>query len=746
MVFQMSQPLLNIEGQGDAVAIVYLNPVEPSEKVVHLIPAGQVFFDWLTSHYPKGFGRPIQLIVNNEPVELENMDFVVEEGDAIAILVSPAGPAVAGILIIAAITAVAALAASLVVFLIFGKPKKPKDASNPDPVYSLNGGQNMPRLGEPIPAIYGKVITYPDSISPPYSFFAGNDMYIDQILCLGQGEFEIHDMLISDTPASALSPDVMFWVPFASWQHTQRMGVIETATGVRENVLTSLEVSDQELSGEGTATAAGPFITSNPGFPGTLVEVDFVWPNGLYTMHEDGTFHGKEVNFTVTAEQIDDNNNPTGTVISVPIAHSDDTNTPRRVTWSFGVPLGRYRVKVERITPVDPSNRIQSTFNWTGLKFQLANTPGPVYGDTTLIAVRIKATNGISSDAANKLRASVTRKLLKHGSGPFEATRSPVDAYIDAAINPTYGLGRPLTSIDVATLVALEAHWTPTYAKFDAIFNQKTTFWDALTIILQPVATVPVRTGKLLSAVCDGKKIAPMQLFADTNMIDGTFQARYEFSRPGEFQGIQVEYRDPTNFAQAFAQYPPGAIDLENVNLFGCTDKTIAEQYARLLWQRHLRLRQFASFETEMEGRIPLVGSRVLVSTTAVAWGESGEVVSTYGSNGLVLDRTVDFTKYVSPVIVLRDVNGKPSAKIPVRKGANLRQVTLTGGLPFAIQPVLGDLRPTAWAIGDSRRRLKDFTVQSIEASGKYTAKVSLVLYDERTWDNTLAFLQVPIA
>lgn len=808
------------------VCVIFYNPLDQNDIETHVIEPGVVFFDWITRNYPNGFGRPINLIVNKEICPLEEMDFVVKGDDVISVMVSPSGPAFLPALLVAAISAVATIAATLIVYLLFGKPKKPKDQPNPDPVYSLQGGQNMVRLGEPVPVIYGRVVTYPDAATLPYAYFQDNQQYISQILCLGQGEFDIYDIMIGDTPVSNLAAGVVTWRAYSPADHKEQMGHIESETGIRELCISSIEVADQEFTGgdstpgvwtqytantsgstitfgagtkpasmaygtiisidtgpdagyqvsaatydyaSGVATvfaalssataiqvstyadslsgiSAGPFVTSNPSYPGNYIEVDFVFPQGLYSLNKDGNFVSRLMSIQVVAQPIDDSNNVIGADIIQNFSFSHATNTPQRITRGFNVPAGRYKVKVTRQTPPPPNNKTIDMFVWTGLKFLLIKPSTPVYGQTTLIAIKIRATNGISKDAANKIRVIATRKLRRISqNGAFVATRSPADAFFDVCTNTVYGLGRPASAVDTAGLIKLETHWTPTYAKFDAVLASRLTVWDALTAILQPVVAIPVRTGKTISAVSDGRKIAPMQLFSDANIVEETFQASYSFDRPGEYSGYQVEYRDNVNFLPAYVQYPIDAVELENVVLFGCTDKGIAQQYAKLLWQKKIHLRQFCAFDTDMEGFIPQVGSRVLVATNAVSWGVSGEVISALDANTLQLDRHVDLGDYTNPVIVLRDQDGVPTGKINIGSGPTTDSVILATPIPILIEDMLGDRRPTEWAIGDSIRRIKDFTIQTVEHTGETTTHVAAVIYDERTWAGTLAFLDVPI-
>jgi predicted phage tail protein len=469
-----------------------------------------------------------------------------------------------------------------------------------------------------------------------------------------------------------------------------------------------------------------------------------VFPGGLFKLDDKGRFRSETVNLTITAQPIDDSNAPAGTPVVKSVTITRSTNTPQRITETLQVPMGRYTVTVTRSTPPAPDSKTQNTFNWTGLKFKLEKTSGKVYGDTTLVSVKIRATNGISSDAANKFRVRCTRKLKEHGSGPFQGTRSPADAYIDIVTNATYGAGRSLASIDIAQLIQSETHWGAE-GLFDGIFSSRVTLWDALSMVLQGVAAVPIRKGAKLGLVQDGKRLPPAQMFSDANIVADTFEASYSFDRPGEYAGYQVEYRDPQTFNPAYVQYPPNAVDLETVTLFGCTVKANAEKFARLLWNRRLYGRQNVVFDTELEGFIANVGRRILISTNAVQWGDSGQVIRTIGSE-ILLDRSVDLSQYSNPVMVLRSEQGVPSSFLPVTQGSSPRHVTLgSGPFPVPIIDIMESKVPTQWAIGDNNKRIRDFVVNSIQHRGRNITAVSGAIYDERLYDGTFLFQGTPV-
>jgi hypothetical protein len=813
------------------VIIVFFNPLNPQDRESHIVTAGAILFREIQRIAPYGFGRPISLLRNGEPLPVEESDIALKHDDVISVMVQPAG--LPSFIIAAIVQAVITIAASIIVRLIFGKPKNPSSQTpNPDPVYSLQGGANAARLGEPVPVIYGEVITYPDYVAPPYVWFEGNNQYIGQVLCLGHGEFQIHDILIGDTPTNVLAPNgSITWREWKPGQHRQTMGVIESATGIFETMITSIEVSDIELSGNpvqeggwntvtldadfvapdqihlhpnnpafnfgpnqwisvynsqhnngsflisavngshitidtnyGTVvdeqnvtflayvhtapigSEAGPFATAKPGNDGDMIQCDFVFPQGLYTLDQKtGALRNQQVDFSIICQPVDNVGNNAGAAITRTVSVVRATNTPVRITEQITVPPARYTVKVVRSTPPPPNTNVVNTFTWTGLKFKLLKTTTPVYGETTLLSVKIRATSGISSDAGNKIRVRCTRRLPRLGQGVLVPTRDPADAFTDIIHNSVYGAARPLIEIDTSELNRLSTHWAKA-GNFNGIINQRSTVWEALQLVLQTVACVPVQSGAKTSLIQDGKKLFPVQMFSSANIIENSFTATYGFDKPGDYSGYQIEYRNPIDFTVAYEQYPPTAVEMETVSLFGCTDKTTAQQYARLLWQRRLYQRKNIEFETEMEGMLPRIGDRIAVSNEIVNWGESGEVaLFKAATNTVLLDRTPNWAAYTTPVLTLRGSDGKPSAPLPVTRGASPREAILSGvSAPFVIADALARSSATLWAMGDSSAPIKDFTITEIEHTGNGITRIQATNYDERVYEQTLPFQARP--
>ena len=100
------------------------------------------------------------------------------------------------------------MAAMMVINAMIAPPKPPSTQqaaalAAPSPTYDLAAQGNYARLKSAIPVQYGRVRFPPDFASAPYAEFAGNEQYLYQLFCLGQGWFDVEAITIEDTPISS---------------------------------------------------------------------------------------------------------------------------------------------------------------------------------------------------------------------------------------------------------------------------------------------------------------------------------------------------------------------------------------------------------------------------------------------------------------------------------------------------------------------------------------------------------------
>lgn len=748
-----------------ASLIFVKNPLSPFDRETFELADGARPIDWLLEHYPPeagGCGGAVIHLHNGRRIDVDDDDYLnlpVAPNDVVTLAVNPGLEAFLISLGVALIVAALSIAVQL---LFFAKPKPPAftaaDNAEPSPVYSVRSSQNVARLGEPIPVPYGNVLHTPDIASQPYNFYLnGNQQYLDMLLCLGQGNFTVQQILVGDTDVNDIA-DAAVQVHIAPpSEHAQAIGnlgaVFAPGPTFRENVLTSAEVGEQEFFT--TGDNFGWFRMGKSGQIGRYLQVDISWPRGLYRLDTSGTTWDTSVQFDVQLVQADANGNP--------IAGTEQSHSFTQFTLSGQNPLAvtydvdagsaaMWLVKIVRNTTQYPTGGEINTFTWAALKMNVVTTAGaPAYGNVTLLCVRFRAT-AVSSSANNQIRVRLQRNLPPLGSGAPVATNSPADAFVDILTNLDYGARRPLSEVDTTRLAALKSFWAlggHSY-EFNGIYTGRTTIWEALTDTLQGVGAAPLPLGALMSAAQDGIKNVRTMMFSDQNIGQDSFRLSYSFDREGDNDGVEIEYRNPLTFAPAFARWPALSGDPDKVTLFGCTDARQAGEFARLMWQRRSGNRRTVTFETEMEGLIPILGERSAISHTLPRWGQSGRVVGVAGLT-ITLDRKLlwDDPILVPPyVISFRDELGGISNVVQCTRGPT-DDVAILASDPWAGTGQTWSLALTQelthFAFGDSTHSVKDFILTNLAPKDNKRVEVGGVYYDPAVYSGTFAFLAYPV-
>lgn len=227
----------------------------------------------------------------------------------------------------------------------------------------------------------------------------------------------------------------------------------------------------------------------------------------------------RSVTVQITFTPIDANGNSIGADIVHTHTFTNNTNTPQRETIKYNLPVGRYRCSVVRTSDSELKLNVSEQIYWTGLKFRLTAPTGSVYGNVTLVAVKMKATNGLSSQSSQQIRFKVTRKIPALGSGAPVATSNPVDVMIDI-LTSSYGGRRPVndSELDLPELTLARNKFSG-HNGFNAVFDRRITVWEAMTLSLQTVAAVPLPAGSQIGIAHDSVKQFRIAMFSDNNIV-----------------------------------------------------------------------------------------------------------------------------------------------------------------------------------------------------------------------------------
>lgn len=384
--------------------------------------------------------------------------------------------------------------------------------------------------------------------------------------------------------------------------------------------------------------------------------VDIVFSSGLYTVETDGSISQAVVELQIykkavqpdgsygSAEQITE----AGEAGTITISGAQQT--PMRVSFEVSFDsLGTedWAIGIGRLAGPVKSTTANLAY-WTGLRFKYPKQG--TYADITTIAVRAKASEGLSPDALSKIRVLSTRMLptatydLTYWTAPVK-TRSIVWAAADVCRNAGYSIGLDDSKVDFSALLYWAATWIYRGDHCDGVFDTKTTFWSALKTVLKTGRAQPHMVGDKITFTRDYNQTAVRAVFGPRNIVRGSFRIEYLHYDPDTPDDVDLEYfsSDTWEWETVRCALPGSSGDAPaSVRMWGITDAAQAQREGLYMAACNRYRRTFVTFQTEMDARIVLRGQQVSVSHPLPSWGFSGEIVGISGSV-LTLSEPVEY-------------------------------------------------------------------------------------------------------
>ena len=592
--------------------------------------------------------------------------------------------------------------------------------SSQSPTYSLQAQGNQARLGNPIPVIYGRHLVYPDFASQPYYEYIDNEQYVYQLHCIGQGEYDIEKIMIEDTPISSFK-EITYEILPPNTKNTM----------FAEDVVTSTEISGQELLKD---EIIGPFILNPSETTVSKIGIDVAFQRGLYYANDNGSMSNKSVSWKVEARKIDDEDNALGEwfVLGQETFSSNSHNAIYK-TYNYDVENARYEVRATRLDEKDTSSRAGHEIRWTSAKGFI--NAEHEYGNVTMIALKMQATNNLSQRSSRLLNCVVTRKLPqwtpeKRWSEPVP-TNSIAWALADV-LKAEYGAKLDDSRIDLDTLLYLDGIWQNRGDTFNAVFDSKLTVFEALSRIAKCGRAVAFLQGGIVRFVRDEPKTVPVALFSPRNIIKNSLSIQYIMPSEDTADSVTVEYFSDKTWKTTEITGVLSESTSENtatVELFGCTNKEQALREALYMAAANRYRRRIVSFMTELDGLIPTYGDLVAITHDMPSWGQGGEIVSRDG-NKLTLSEPVIFSDDSVHYIALRKANGQLSGPYIVTSGNLENEVVLEETPDFEIYTGTSRER-THFAFGPADKWATMARIIGIKPRTN-TVEITAVIEDER--------------
>jgi hypothetical protein len=691
---------------------------------------GRSVWDWLRSEFPgfKEFSTPTICLRNGTPVMRKDWEQPIHPNEVITFCAAP-GAALPWIWY--AIIAVVLVTA---VVLMMPSTNLPKDLPEAGSVYGLNGQRNRMRLGQPIESHYGRCRIFPSLSAMSYNSYIGNDQWVYQLFCVGQGYYDVESVQIEDTPVANFQDVVYELVPPGG-----------SVTLFPDNVVTSPEVSNVEVlaTNEPGYVEYGPFVVNPTGTTINWVEMDISFPYGLYKALDNGSLASQSASLIVSYQAINASGTPIGSWAELMSSNwTMATNTPQRMTIATAVTPGRYQIKFKRTDVRDTTLRTGNKMFAQAVRGFCPSTVN--YGNVTMLAVKAKATNNLNNDSENRFNLWATRKLpiwnkvTQTFSAPT-ATRSISWALVDG-FRAQYGGRLANMFLDLDGFYDLDATWAARGETFDYTADVRGTCWDFAKIVANAGRAVPMLNGSRITMIRDEPKTIPAGIFNKDNMVEGSFSREMKFVSNDEYDGLEVEYIDPTTFKPAYVKClldGEAGDNCEKAKIPGVTVRLQAWRLGYYMRACKKKLTQNISLSTGMEGLIPAYGDMVAIASDLPKWASGGQVMDISGTT-LTLSDPVTFGAG-SYCVVLRKKDGSCTSPITCVAGAASNQVIVPSA-PTLSDYQISDLNERPYYLfGLSTNWGKLAKVVNIAPNDDCTVDITCTNYDPSVYPSDAA-------
>ena len=585
-------------------------------------------------------------------------------------------------------------------------PKAPGAGANQmqqaSPTYDVAMSGNQARLNNPIPVCYGRLRSFPDYASQPYAEYSTEakpegDQYFYGLYAIGHGLFDIGAVTIGDSDIGSFT-DVEYKI----------LQPGEQPTMVQPNVATAVEVNGQVLNHE---MPTGPFVACGPGRKIKALGIDIVFPRGLAKINmSNGKASDTTVDIEISYREINDGYLPLSDWIALPVQSvkaGSLTAQRRSFKFEFEDPK-RVAVRVRRVNAASEGTDVYDEANWTAMRGYLAN-PAPLAPSVTHMEVRIKATEQMSGASQRKIGVIWQRKV--HTWSPEEglspepvATRNPMWALLDKWTNPIYGDRMPLDRIDLAALHYVAMVCDERKDRFDYIFDNRTTSFDADKTIGMVCRSTPIRRNGRRSIIRDEWEPLPITAFTSRNIVRDSSSYQYVQVTDESADGVVVEYFDRNAFDWLEVECPApgrnytspldprwkpnGEPPMENpvkLQIGGVTGPTQAEREGLYQAASNALRRKYCNWTTEMGATLTWFGAPVLFAPVLHNAAQAGDCAFwTEESRNLSLSERPELTP--TSTIVLMRPDGSVTLPIPVTPGEDEFSVTLSELPDFTLQ------------------------------------------------------------
>ena len=626
--------------------------------------------------------------------------------------------------------------------------------------YSWNKAKSSLTQGGALAVTYGTYLTS-GTVLFRHVTVVDDDEYLIILLTGGQGLIDsISELKINELPISCYS-DIEYHFELGS--NTQLPMYLCEGKAYADQPL-SYEIIN--FDGEGDR-AGGWCYAITEGNRGSGVEFVFEFPQGLYSIDaESGDMGEAYCTIVMEGREISDEeySSPNFNVRNYSDSAwyqlgSEFLTGPKNQSFSKsyvfdGFDYARFAVRVKCIK--DPASQYHvNKLMWVQLSHIINcefSRPGKV-----LVGLKIKATNQLSGDV-NVSWLQTRNNIWAYNPHTKSYVQQPATNPAWAAydmihcarnINGIFiydGIG--VNHIDYDAFQAWAERCDEWNLDFNYIFSTPDDLWTALQI---PEA---VGLGKVLIR---GTKITcifdqfsdPVQLFTVGNINDNSFSIDY-LPMLDRANAIEVSFINKLKNYQkdTISIYTPeynkvGVIqNPTQLSLDGCVRAEQALRYAMYHLNQNHYLTRTITFDVDIDSLACTLGDQILVQHDVPLWGFGGVIIDyILDNNGatVVLDQEVIFESDKEYQILCRVTNSssQDSSTAETLEYRNISFDSTSTNIvhlssPFSCIPQYGDI----WAIGQTNKVAKPFTVISMERKSDLQATLVCIEYEPNSMND----------
>ncbi len=293
--------------------------------------------------------------------------------------------------------------------------------------------------------------------------------------------------------------------------------------------------------------------------------------------------------------------------------------------------------------------------------------------DTTVI-IKVRATEN-STGRELKYNAMINRHTISYSlsTQSVDYTLRPSRRFADVVAHTWLVMGgQPESNIDLYGLYQIQAEIDaidPRLGRFDYTFDDEDVSLGARLQTICDAASVTVSwDDDVMSFTRDKKRTAPATVFNRNNTVEAGYSLSYDMTLPGGFDGVEVQYRNPSTNKQDFIRYRitngsivSGApVKAKKFEMMYVRDAFQANERALRECKRLIYSRMAMSITALADGEWVGVGDMVQIVDTYDTNQQSGYVVSRIGNDFETSER-INFSG--SMFVVVTDYLGTPTAR-----------------------------------------------------------------------------------